>query len=81
MQEAIAKKNGLNVAALVLGPLVILIPYGGGLLGIFAFIFAMKLRKAGEGDSVSTAGLVTGIVGTACWGVVLVVLLVAAAIP
>jgi hypothetical protein len=57
------------------------IPYGGGLLGIFAIIFAMKLRKAGEGDSVSTAGLVTGIVGTACWGVVLVVLLVAAAIP
>ncbi|WP_334073665.1 MULTISPECIES: DUF4190 domain-containing protein [Paenibacillus] len=77
-----AKTNGKSIASLVMGILSIVIPYIGFLLGIVAIVFASlsfkELKKTGEqGKGLSIAGLVCGIVGTALYGIILLILVFA----
>jgi uncharacterized paraquat-inducible protein A len=57
------------VASLVLGILSIAIPYLGLIVGIVAIVLSAKQRKI-RPDSYSTAGLITGIVGTVLWSLI-----------
>ncbi|WP_182199653.1 DUF4190 domain-containing protein [Paraliobacillus salinarum] len=68
--------SGKAIASLVLGILSIVIPWIGFILGIIAIVLANKAFKeiaqyqlAGRGMAV--AGLTTGIVGTAIYGLLL----------
>jgi len=80
----VPKTNSKSIAALVLGILSVIIPYLGFLIGIFAIIFAsislkeIKLRME-QGRGLAIAGLVCGIIGTAIYAIIILVLLVAAA--
>ena len=73
-QEPVGKR-GLGVASLVLGILSIVIPYLGLILGIIGIVLAVKQRSVMR-EGLSTAGLVTSIIGTVLWGITVVVLLV-----
>ncbi|WP_410771801.1 DUF4190 domain-containing protein [Fontibacillus sp. BL9] len=77
-----AKTNGKSIASLVLGILSIVIPYVGFLMGIVAIVFASlsfkELKRTGEqGRGLSIAGLVCGIIGTAIYGIILLLLILA----
>lgn len=77
-----AKTNGKSITSLVLGVLSIVVPYIGFLLGIVAIVFASlsfkELKRTGEqGKGLSIAGLVCGIVGTAIYGIILFILVLA----
>ncbi len=76
------KTNGKSIASLVLGVLSIVVPYIGFLLGIVAIVFSSlsfkELKRTGEqGKGLSIAGLVCGIVGTAIYGIILLILILA----
>lgn len=76
------KTNGKSITSLVLGVLSIVVPYIGFLLGIVAIVFASlsfkELKRTGEqGKGLSIAGLVCGIVGTAIYGIILFILVLA----
>ncbi|XID92021.1 DUF4190 domain-containing protein [Paenibacillaceae bacterium WGS1546] len=78
------KTNGKSIAALVLGILAIVLPYIGFLVGIVAIIFASislkEIKRSGEqGRGMAIAGLVCGIVGTAIYAVIILLVFLAAA--
>ncbi|MBL7040059.1 MAG: hypothetical protein ISR77_15585 [Pirellulaceae bacterium] len=66
--------RSLGITSLVLGILSIPLPYLGLGCGIAAIVFAKKQRKLYR-EPLSTAGLVTGIIGTAYWGLTVTLLL------
>ncbi|MEW9699243.1 DUF4190 domain-containing protein [Paenibacillus sp. SI8] len=73
--------NGKSIAAMVLGILSIIIPYIGFILGIIAIVFsriaAKEIKQRGEqGKGYATTGLVCGIVGTALYAIIIVVLVI-----
>jgi len=68
--------NGKAIAALVLGILSIVIPYVGLIIGIVALAIASmafkEIKQTGDrGYGMAIAGLVCGIVGTAIYGFIL----------
>lgn len=75
----VPKTNGKSITSLVLGILSVTIPYVGILIGIVAIIFAslafkeIRVRME-QGRGLAIAGLVCGIIGTAIY--VLLILLV-----
>lgn len=69
---------GYGIASLVLGILSIVIPYLGLILGIIAIVLAGKQRKIHR-EGLSLAGLITGIIGTAIWGFLILVIIIAIA--
>lgn len=78
----IPKTNGKSIAALVLGILAVVIPYIGLIIGIIAIIFAnislKEIKKTGDqGRGMAIAGLVCGIVGTAIYAIILLILIIA----
>lgn len=76
-----AKTNGKSIAAMVLGILAIVIPYLGFIIGIIAIVFAsISLkeikRKQEQGKGMAIAGLVCGIVGTAIYALIILVIII-----
>ncbi|EXX85325.1 hypothetical protein BG53_08985 [Paenibacillus darwinianus] len=76
------KTNGKSIAALVLGILSIVIPYLGLIIGIIAIVFSSislkEIKRSGEqGKGLAIAGLVCGIVGTALYAVIILIVLLA----
>ncbi|WP_413405380.1 DUF4190 domain-containing protein [Paenibacillus amylolyticus] len=75
----VPKTNGKSITSLVLGILSVTIPYVGILIGIVAILFAslafkeIRVRME-QGRGLAIAGLVCGIIGTAIY--VLLILLV-----
>jgi hypothetical protein len=67
--------SGFGVASLVLGIVSIVLPYLGFICGIVAIVLARKQRKVFR-EPLSTAGLITGIIGTALWGLTITILIV-----
>lgn len=72
--------NGKAVASMVLGILSIIIPWLGFILGIVGIILASKAFKeinaTGQGGrGMAIAGLVTSIVGTALYGLLILLIL------
>jgi len=65
--------------SLVLGILSILVPYLGLVLGIVAIVLAKKQRRTFR-ESLSMAGLVTGIVGVVLWGLLILAIIFMVAI-
>jgi uncharacterized membrane protein len=68
-----------------LGILAVIIPYLGLILGIIAIVFAKKsldeIKKTQEaGYGMAIAGLVTGIVGTSLYGIVLIIIIFSLAV-
>ena len=70
------EKSSRSVASLVLGILSILLPYLGLISGIIAIVLAKKQREEFR-EPLSTAGFITGIIGTALWGLTWIVLIIA----
>jgi hypothetical protein len=75
------KTNGKAIAALVLGIGSLVIPYIGLILGIIAIVLGNQAKKAiretnEEGHSMAVAGFVCGIIGTALYGLVIILLIV-----
>lgn len=74
------KTNSKSIVSLVLGILSITIPYIGFLIGIVAIIFAsisfkeIRMRME-QGKGLAVAGLVCGIIGTAFYAIIIVILL------
>ncbi len=66
--------NSFGVASLIFGILCILLPFLGLVFGIVAIILAVKQRRLFR-ESLSTAGLITGIIGTALWGLLVLLIL------
>jgi hypothetical protein len=56
------QNNGMGVTSMVLGICSIIIPLFGIICGILAIIFSVKQNKI-EKTGMSTAGMVTGIIG------------------
>lgn len=78
-----APTSGKAVAALVLGIFSIVLCYLGVLVGPAAIVLGVMAKRdvkarpgALGGESMATAGLVTGIIGTAVWGVVIVLMII-----
>lgn len=76
------KTNGKSIVALVLGILAVSLPYIGFLIGIVAIVFASlslkEIKRNGEqGRGMAIAGLVCGIVGTAIYAILLLIVLIA----
>ncbi|WP_068786979.1 DUF4190 domain-containing protein [Paenibacillus phocaensis] len=76
------KTNGKSIASLVLGILSIVIPYVGFILGIVAIVFSSlsfkEIKRTGEqGKGLGVAGLVCGIIGTALYGIIIVLAIIA----
>ncbi|MGG6310702.1 DUF4190 domain-containing protein [Paenibacillus macerans] len=76
------KTNGKSIASLVLGILSIVIPYVGFILGIVAIVFSSlsfkEIKRTNEqGKGLSVAGLVCGIIGTALYGIILLIVVIA----
>ncbi len=72
-------KNSFGVASLIFGICSIVLPFLGVIFGIVAIILARKQRKSFR-ESLSTAGLITGIIGTALWGLLILLPLLMGAI-
>lgn len=78
----VPKTNSKSIVALVLGILSVMIPYLGFLIGIVAIIVAsislkeIKLRME-QGRGLAIAGLVCGIIGTAMYAIIILIVLVA----
>lgn len=77
------RTNSKSIVSLVLGILSIVIPYLGFLIGIVAIVFASlsfkELRMRPEqGRGLAVAGLVCGIIGTAIYAIVLLLILLGA---
>jgi hypothetical protein len=76
------KTNGKSIAAMVLGILSVVLPYIGLLIGIIAIIFAsISLkeikRNQEQGRGMAIAGLVCGIVGTAIYALIILIVVFA----
>lgn len=76
------KTNSKSIVALVLGILAVSLPYIGFLIGIVAIVFASlslkEIKRNGEqGRGMAIAGLVCGIVGTAIYAILLLIVLIA----
>lgn len=74
------KTNSKAVAALVLGILSIVIPYLGFIIGIIAIVFAKlandEIKRTGDGGKgMATAGMVTGIIGTVLYGIIIIIVI------
>jgi len=74
--------NRKAVASMVMGILSLIIPYVGLILGILAIVYARKASKEIEntgqaGKGFATAGLVTGIIGTALYAIFIIVAVIA----
>lgn len=75
--------NGSAIAALVLGILSVVIPYVGFIIGIIAIVISSKALKQipphapGGARGMAIAGLVCGIVGSALYGLIVLLLLIA----
>lgn len=79
------KTNGKSIAAMVLGILSLIIPYIGLIFGIIAIVMASlsfkEIRRTGEqGRGMAVAGLVCGIIGTALYTIILLVVIIAGAL-
>jgi hypothetical protein len=74
LQEA-SGPRGFGVASLVLGILSIIIPYLGLILGIVGIVLACKQRKICK-EGLSLAGLITSIVGTSGWALLITLMLI-----
>jgi Domain of unknown function (DUF4190) len=75
------KTNGKAITALVLGILSLVIPYLGFIIGIVAIVFAKlakdEIKRTGdEGRGLATAGLVTGIIGTALYSIIIILFII-----
>lgn len=75
------KTNGKAIAALVLGILSLLIPYVGFIIGIIAIVFSKlasnEIKRTGEGGKgLAVAGMVTGIIATALYGIIIIFLII-----
>ncbi|CQR46411.1 hypothetical protein BN1058_00671 [Paraliobacillus sp. PM-2] len=73
--------SGKAIASLVLGILSIIIPWIGFVLGIIAIVLANKAFKEIAhyqlgGRGMAVAGLTTGIVGTAIYGLMLLLFII-----
>jgi len=83
-QSSLATSNAgsrsFGIGSLITGILSIIIPYVGFICGIVAIILSLKQRKIKQREffheSFSTAGLITGIIGTALWGIGILILLI-----
>jgi hypothetical protein len=74
--------NGKSIATLVLGILAVIVPYVGLILGIIAIVFGKislnEIKQRGEqGRGMAIAGLVCGIVGTALYAIVIIIVVIA----
>jgi hypothetical protein len=72
--------NGKAITAMVLGILAIIVPYIGLILGIIAIVFAKisltEIKKRGDnGRGMAITGLVCGIVGTALYAVIIIIVI------
>ncbi|WP_112181896.1 MULTISPECIES: DUF4190 domain-containing protein [Paraliobacillus] len=72
--------NGKAIASLVLGILSIVIPWIGFIFGIIGIVLSSKAKKEianyqQAGNGMAVAGLVTSIVGTALYGLLLILLI------
>jgi hypothetical protein len=79
----IVQTSGKAIAALVLGISSIVLCYVGFLVGPAAIVLGALARREIEdragflgGGSLATAGLVTGIVGTVVWGLVIALMII-----
>jgi len=75
------KTNTKSIVALILGILAIMVPYIGFFIGIAAIIYASlslkEIKRVNEqGKGLAVAGLVTGIIGTAIYGIILLVVVI-----
>ncbi|WDQ34623.1 DUF4190 domain-containing protein [Paenibacillus marchantiae] len=76
----VPKTNSKSIAALVLGILSLTIPYLGFFIGIVAIIFAslalkeLRIRME-QGKGLAIAGLVCGIIGTALYAILIILVL------
>jgi len=68
--------QGQSIASLVLGILSIVIPYIGLILGIIAIVLSRRQRRMGR-SGMATAGLILGIIGTAFYGLCILIIIVA----
>ncbi|WP_228100960.1 DUF4190 domain-containing protein [Paenibacillus donghaensis] len=76
------KTNGKAITALVLGILSLMIPYVGFILGIIAIVLASlafkEIRQRNEGGKgLAVGGLVCGIIGTALYGIIILIVVLA----
>lgn len=71
--------NSLSVASLVLGIVSVVLPYLGTFVGIAAIVCARKQRRIFP-DSLSLAGLITGIIGTVLWGFAIIAVIIIVAV-
>ncbi|WP_433946544.1 DUF4190 domain-containing protein [Paenibacillus sp. SN-8-1] len=74
------RTNTKSIVALVLGICSISVPYLGFVIGIVAIVFAClsfrEIRRSGEkGRGLAVAGLVCGIVGTALYAIVILLVI------
>lgn len=75
-------KQGMAIAAMVLGILAVIVPYVGFVLGIIAIVMAVKTMKQippntpGGARGMAITGLVCGIVGVAFYGIVILIFIV-----
>lgn len=72
--------NGKAIASLVLGILSIIIPWLGFILGIIGIVLANKAFKEianyqQGGRGMAVAGLTTSIIGTAIWGLFILLII------
>ncbi|WP_078501625.1 DUF4190 domain-containing protein [Paenibacillus selenitireducens] len=79
-QPMYRKTNSKSIAALVLGILAVVVPYLGFIIGIIAIVFSRiasnEIKRTGEdGKGMAVAGLVCGIVGTAIYAVIILIVI------
>ena len=72
---ATKQDNSLGVASLVLGIISVVLPYLGTFVGIAAIVCARKQRQVFP-ESLSQAGLITGIIGTVIWGLAIIAVII-----
>ncbi len=75
------KTNSKSIASMVLGILAIILPYIGLILGIIAIVMSKLAfneinRMQEQGRGMAIAGLVCGIIGTAIYAIIILVLIV-----
>lgn len=75
------RTNTKSITALVLGILSLVVPYVGFIIGIVAIIIsrvaAKEIKQRGEdGSGMALAGLICGIVGTAFYAIIIIILVI-----
>lgn len=76
------KTNGKSIAAMVLGILSIVVPYIGLIIGIVGIVFSSlslkEIKRTGEqGRGMAIAGMVTSIIGTVLYAIILFFIIIA----